>query len=79
MLHIYKHILQNISVNIFQVKHLLDFDIQTAKSVFISQYIFLANVNKEKIYVNIPKCQNIFNKTMCMQIVHITAHKANVW
>lgn len=80
MLHIYKHTLQNISsVNIFRVKYLLDFDLQTAKSVFISQYIFLANVNTEKIHVNIPKRQNIFNKTMCTWTVHVTVYEANVW
>jgi len=40
---------------------------------------FLADIYTGEIYITIPKPQyNIFNKTMCMHIVHVTAYRATV-
>ena len=39
----------------------------------------MAEVFIGKIGINVPKIQdNIFNTTMCMQTVHVTAHKATL-
>jgi hypothetical protein len=78
-LHIYKHTLQNVFlVHTLLVECLLDFNIQTSKNMFVS-ICFLADIYTGKFYINIPEPQYyIFNKTMCMQTVHVTANTATV-
>ena len=71
----HRHTLQNISlVDVFPVQCLLVIIIKS--SMFLSKQLFLADVYIGKIDINVQKTQyNIFNRMLCIQTVHVTAHK----
>jgi len=74
------HTPKNISsVNVSWVEHILVFNMLISWNIHVSQYVFLADVNIGKMFVNVPKTQyNIFNKPTCLQNVRVTAYKATV-